>query len=227
MKEFIGVTLVTIIVFFVFFSADLFSWIEFVKQYQSLQLLVDQDRMMYLVLFGLLYWTSVAFSLPIALLLTLGGAALFGWPGFLSIWIGATFGALTCFVGIRYFFADWARRRLGRRLANLAFSFQESPLRWSLSLRLMPVMPFWMATAIPALLGMNLWAFLASTAVGILPGTLIYMSLGVGFRKVFGQGEVPNLALATSKELMLPLVFLSLFTAASAWRAATRKLPLR
>ena len=213
--------------FFASFSADVFSWIEFARQYKSLQLLVEQDRILYLVLFGLLYWISVAFSLPIALLLTLGGAALFGWPSFFPIWIGATFGALTCFLGIRYFFADWARRRLGARLANLAFSFQASPLRWSLSLRLMPVMPFWIANTVPALLGMNLWAFLASTAIGIIPGTLIYVSLGVGFRKVFGQGEVPSSALVAPKELMFPLIILAIVIAVSAWRAATKKLPLR
>ena len=45
-------------------------------------------------------------------------------------------------------------------------------------IRLVPVVPFFVANLIPALVGVSLWRYVVSTFVGIIPGGLVYTSVG-------------------------------------------------
>ena len=78
--------------------------------------------------FLLLYAVAVAFSLPIALPLTLTGGAIFGWLAVLLVLVGATAGAGVVFIAARTAFADLARGApvrswRGSRMASAATPF--------------------------------------------------------------------------------------------------------
>src|SRR5208283_2401188 len=67
-----------------------------------------------------LYAALVAFSLPVALVMTLAGGMLFGpWIGGLSAAVGCTLGAIVIFVVCRTAVGDVLRRRAGPLAARI------------------------------------------------------------------------------------------------------------
>ena len=84
-----------------------------------------------------------------------------------------------------------------------------------LTLRLMPVFPFWLVNLAPALLGMRLAPFAAATAIGIVPGRLVFASIGAGLDDVLAAGGAPKPGFA----LLLPLAGLGVLSLAPiVWR---------
>ena len=69
--------------------------------------------------------------------------------------IGATVGSIAVFLAARYAFRDLFRSRAGTRLARFEEGFRHDDFNYLLSLRLVPVFPFWLVNIVPALLGMR------------------------------------------------------------------------
>ena len=98
---------------------------------------------------------------------------------------------------------DARRRFLRNRLATDGFSYL-------LALRLVPLFPFWLVNLVPALFGMSLGAYVICTFVGILPGAIVYTSVGGGLGEFLDRGEKPDLHLAFQPHILLPLLGLGL-----------------
>lgn len=223
MKRWIGLGLLALVVTLGVVSSDALSLTRVADHYGALKEAVASDWLGAMVLFFGLYASVVALSLPIATVLTLMGAALFGWWGLIPIWLGATVGAAVVFLVVRYFLEAWAKQRLSRVLTGMRAAFLANPLRWALTMRLLPVIPFWMANAIPAVLGMSLPAFVLSTGLGILPGTLVYVGLGVGFDRILSEGGVPDLSVLSSPAVFGPLIALGLLSLVTTWVARRQR----
>jgi len=163
------------------------------------------------------YMLIVAFSLPGATIATLTGGFLFGlFPGVLFNVTGATIGATLLFLAAR-----WG---LGERLAA-RMEASEGPVKaikegidenqWSVLflIRLVPAVPFFIANLLPALVGVSLYRFVVSTFFGIIPGALVYTSVGSGLGAIFARGERPNLAIIFEPQILLPILGLSVLAA--------------
>jgi uncharacterized membrane protein YdjX (TVP38/TMEM64 family) len=83
--------------------------------------------------------------------------------------------------------------------------------QWSMLfiIRLVPLVPFFVANLIPALVGVSLWRYVVSTFVGIIPGGLVYTSVGAGLGEVFARGETPNLGIIFEPHVLLPILGLA------------------
>ena len=114
------------------------------------------------ILFVVAYALVVAFSLPIAVIITPVGGFLFGmwWGALLSV-IGATIGSVAVFLAARTAFYDLFHARAGAALARLEEGFRRDSFSYLLFLRLVPVFPFWLVNIVPALLGMALGSLYA------------------------------------------------------------------
>ena len=156
------------------------------------------------------YAVAVAFSLPVALPLTLTGGAVFGWLALPLVLTGATVGAGLVFIAVRTAFGDIARRRAGPFLARLEDGFSTNAFSYLLALRLIPVAPFWVINIVPALTRMTLRSYLAATFIGIAPGTAVFVSVGRGLDHVLAAGRTPDLEILASPAVVGPLVALSL-----------------
>ncbi|MFT6452064.1 MAG: putative membrane protein YdjX (TVP38/TMEM64 family) [Halocynthiibacter sp.] len=160
-----------------------------------------------------LYTVIVAFSLPGATIMTLAGGFLFAtFPGALFNIMGATLGATALFLA--------ARMGLGARLSakmdashGMVHRIKEGidQNQWSFLflIRLVPAVPFFVANLIPALVGVPLSRFVISTALGIVPGAVVYTSVGAGLGEVFARGESPNLGIIFEPHILLPLLGLA------------------
>ena len=156
------------------------------------------------------YALVVAFSLPIAVLITPLGGFLFGpWLGAALAVVGATLGAVAVFLAARTALRDVFRARAGKTLAKLEDGFKRDAFHYLLFLRLVPVFPFWLVNIVPALLGMSLAAYTLATLIGIIPGAVVYASVGAGFGRLFERGEMPNLGVIFEWRILLPLLGLA------------------
>ena len=159
----------------------------------------------------LTYIISTAASLPIGTALTLAGGFIFGTlvGGSFTV-IGATIGATILFLATRIAFAVFFRNKVGAALEKMRRGFEENAFSYILALRLVPVFPFFVMNVAPALAGASLKSFVAATALGIIPGTFVFSSVGAGLGAVFAKGGTPNLGVIFEWKVILPLVLLAL-----------------
>jgi len=189
---------------------QLISWETVARHYAEISHFIEQNRPASYFGFMLFYTAVVAFSLPIASLLTLAAGALLGWPSIGLIVVAATAGASLLFIAARGLFRDVLRARAGPFFAKLEAGFTKNAFSYLLFLRLMPVAPFWAVNILPAFSGMRLAQFIGATAIGIIPGTSVYVAVGRGFDHLLARGETPNLAVLNTPHIWLPLAGLAL-----------------
>ena len=72
---------------------QLISWETVAQNYSKISNFIEQNRATSYLGFGIFYTAVVAFSLPIASLLTMAAGALLGWPSIGVIVVAATAGA--------------------------------------------------------------------------------------------------------------------------------------
>ncbi len=167
--------------------------------------------------FVLIYVAIVAFSLPGASIATLVGGFMFAtFPGSLFNVLAATIGATLIFLAVRWGFGE----KLGAKLESSEGSVKQikdgiDENQWSMLflIRLVPAVPFFLANVIPAFLEVPLHRFFISTFLGIIPGTVVYTSVGAGLGEVFARGETPNLGIIFEPHVLLPILGLAALSA--------------
>jgi uncharacterized membrane protein YdjX (TVP38/TMEM64 family) len=157
--------------------------------------------------FVAVYIGVVALSLPGASIMSLSGGFLFGpWLGGTANVIAATIGATIIFLAAKTAFGDALRAKAGGFIEKLEKGFQDNAFNYLLSLRLFPGAPFFMVNLVPAFLGVKLRDFFFATLFGIIPGCLVYATVGSGLRAAFEAGTNVDPAAAARALLFQPEV---------------------
>lgn len=160
--------------------------------------------------FIVLYAIVTAASLPGGALLTLMGGFLFGTVfGSIYVVIGATLGATGIFLAARTALGDVLRKRAGNMVRRMEAGFRENAMTYLLFLRLVPLFPFWLVNLVPAFLNVPLRTYVIGTLFGIIPGSVIYASVGNGLGAVFDEGGTPDLGIIFKPEILLPILGLA------------------
>ena len=152
---------------------------------EHVEIFLSQLGLVGWILFILLYALAVTFYVPGSLLTLLGGV-LFGLRfGVLAVLAGAFLGMAGNWFLTRWWLRPWAQRKLERnpRLQQLeqVLSRDEG---WKLValLRLSPLFPFVLVNLVCALTSnLRFLAYMAASAT-ILPGTILYISIGATAR---------------------------------------------
>jgi uncharacterized membrane protein YdjX (TVP38/TMEM64 family) len=187
-------------------------------QREALAALVAARPVLSALMYVAAYIAVVAFSLPGGAVMTLSGGLLFGaFIGACLAVLGATIGAAVLFLLARSAFAPLVAGRAEGLLGPLRVGLARDGFFYLLSLRLVPVFPFWLLNLAPALLGMAFAPYLAATFLGIIPGTLVFAGIGAGLDEVFLSGGVPDLGVIFSWGVLLPLLGLALLSLLGVW----------
>jgi uncharacterized membrane protein YdjX (TVP38/TMEM64 family) len=142
---------------------------------------VASHRLLAVLSYMGLYIDIVALSVPGAIFLTVTGGFLFGLAlGSAAAVISATIGATLIFLAARTALGDPLLRRAGPRANQLARGFRDDAFSYLLFLRLVPAFPFFLVNLVPAFAGVRLGPFIAATAIGIIPGAIVFALAGVG-----------------------------------------------
>ena len=184
----------------------------------------DKNFALSIISFWIFYVTLVVFSLPGAAVASVSGGFLFGLGGGLIINVtAASTGATLLFVLVRYGVKSFNYNKSNKFNSNFVFRIKNAlvtnQISIMLTLRLVPVVPFFLANILPALVGVRLVNFIWTTVIGIIPGGIVFTWIGVGVGEVFDRNEYPNLGLLFSPMILGPilglaaLLFLSIFLA--------------
>ncbi|MER3425462.1 MAG: TVP38/TMEM64 family protein [Nitrospiraceae bacterium] len=186
------------------FAAAIVAFFYFdLKQYVSLEALKEnRDRLLAfteanytaaVLVYILLYCLQTTFSLPGAAVFTLAGGFLFGpWLGALYVNIGATSGATLAFLAARYLFRDWVERKFGDRLGPIQEGFAKNAFSYLLTLRLIPIFPFFLVNLVSGLTRIKIGTYVAATAIGIVPGSFIYANAGRQLGSIDAPSEIAS-----------------------------------
>lgn len=182
----------------------------------ALRAFIDDNLVLALLAFMAVYALATAVSLPGAVILTLAGGYLFGtWSGGAATVIGATVGAVLVFYAVRTSLGEALRAKAeasGGTLKTVIDGVAQGAFGYILTLRLIPLVPFWLVNVAAALAHAPLKAYVLATFLGIMPATFIYSGIGAGIGTLVARGETPDLGVIFEPRVLLPLVALGLLS---------------
>jgi uncharacterized membrane protein YdjX (TVP38/TMEM64 family) len=156
--------------------------------------------------FFLLCVAATAACFPAAPVLGVSGGALFGfWPGLFLVLVATSIGSTIAFFESRYSLRDWAKRRFERRIDAIDRGIQANGGLYLLSLRLNPVVPYWLVNLAMGLTAMRPSTYVPLTLAGLAPATFIYVTAGTQLATIGSAREILSVSLLAS------LLALSLF----------------
>ncbi|MEE3359294.1 MAG: TVP38/TMEM64 family protein [Pseudomonadota bacterium] len=177
----------------------------------------DANYVLTVLVFILIYVAIVAFSLPGATVATLTGGFLFAtFPGALFNITAATLGAIAIFQAARWGLGEKLAARMEASdgvIHKIKQGINENEWSMLFLIRLVPAVPFFVANLVPAFVGVPLWRYAVTTFLGIIPGTVVYTSVGAGLGEVFARGETPNLGIIFEPHVLFPILGLAALAA--------------
>ena len=159
--------------------------------------------------FVLAYCAVVGLSLPGGAIMTLAGGFLFGSVlGTLYVNMGATVGATLAFLVARYLLRDWVEQKFGNRLAPIQEGFAKNAFSYLMTLRLIPLFPFFLVNMVSGLTRVSVGTYMTATSLGIIPGSFVFAYAGRQLGTINSLKEIasPNVLVAFTLLGLLALV---------------------
>ena len=199
---------------FFYFDVNQLLTLANVKREQSEleQLLLAHPVEFVGVFFGI-YVVATALSLPgAATLMTLAAGALFGlgW-GTVFVSFASSIGATVAMVIARWLFQEQVQSRFKTQLELINRGMARDGVFYLLTLRLVPVFPFFAVNLAMAVTRMKVWQFYLVSQVGMLAGTMVFVNAGTELGRIASPGDVVSNGLITS------FVLLGLFPLLAKW----------
>ncbi|MDI1231859.1 MAG: VTT domain-containing protein [Methylobacter sp.] len=171
-----------------FFAFDLQQYLtlETLKSKQVAMLAYNQaNPIVTLSIYMLIYIAATALSLPGAAILTLAGGGIFGLGmGTLIVSFASTIGASLAFLAARFLFRDLVKAKFGERLTTIDEGMAKEGAFYLFTLRLVPVVPFFMINLLMGLSTIKLRTFYWVSQLGMLAGTIVYVNAGTQLAKL-------------------------------------------
>lgn len=136
------------------------------------------------IYFGV-YVLCAALSVPGAVILTLGGGAIFGlaW-GTVLVSFASSIGATLAFLASRFLFRDAVRAAFSRRVEAIDAGISRDGAFYLFALRLVPVFPFFLVNLAMGLTALPVRTFYWVSQAGMLLGTLVYVNAGTQLAQI-------------------------------------------
>lgn len=180
--------------------------------------LVRDHHALSIVLYVAVYILVIAVNLPGGAVLTLAGGYLFGTLAtVLFVNIGATIGAVLSFLLARYLLGARLQETYAPQLEKFNAEMDRNGARYLLTLRFIPLFPFFLVNFLSGLTRVPLGTFAWTTALGIIPGTAVFAFAGQQLASVRSAGDI------FSSRVLAALAILVLFTLLPALRGRLGK----
>ncbi|PSW03743.1 FAD-dependent oxidoreductase [Photobacterium lipolyticum] len=167
--------------------------------------IAEQPFLSSLVYFAV-YVIVTALSLPGAAIMTLLGAALFGfWWSLVLVSFASTIGATLAFLFSRFILRDWVQTKFGNRIAPINAGIKKDGAFYLFTLRLIPVFPFFVVNLLMGLTPLSTRMFYVVSQLGMLAGTVVYLNAGTQL------GEIETLSGIISAPVLASLALLGVF----------------
>ena len=185
---------------FFWFDLDTYLTLETMQANRDrLLAFTDEHRAAAVASFIVIYCLATGLSLPGATILTLVGGFLFGsLLGTVFVNLGATSGATLAFLAARYLMRDTLEQKFGKWVGPLQAGFTKNAFSYLMTLRLIPLFPFFVVNVVTGLTRMNIGTYVGATALGIIPGSFVYTYAGQQLGTIHSLNEIasPNVIAA-------------------------------
>ncbi len=177
------------------------------------------------VIYVAVYTAVVVACIPGPGAMTTAGGFLFGTVvGGLAALTACTLGSAIVFLACRTAFGDWAMQRAGPGLKRIEAGFAKDAFSYLLTLRLIPMVPFFATNVAAGLARVRLSTLVGATLLGTSPVCFVFAGLGAGLGGVFDSGARLDMSLLEQPRIILPLVGLALLASGPiAWRLWRRR----
>jgi uncharacterized membrane protein YdjX (TVP38/TMEM64 family) len=164
------------------------------KNRDALQGFVQRNSVVSVIAYIGIYIVVVALSIPGASILTLLGGFFFGVVlATAYINVGATVGAFLVFLAARFFLGEMIQTKYQDKLVKFNREMEANGKNYLLTLRLIPLFPFWMINLFAGVTKIKTWTFVWTTSLGIIPGSAAYAYAGFAVGDLGkGEGVVPK-----------------------------------
>ncbi|HHF3026441.1 TPA: TVP38/TMEM64 family protein [Vibrio diabolicus] len=211
-KLILGLILVAIIVFLGVNFSQYLTLENAKAQQEALTTYIVQNFVFSAAIYFFAYIAITAFSIPGAAVVTLLGAALFGfWTSLLLVSFASTMGATLAFLSSRYLLRDWVQNKFGNKLIAINQGVEKDGVFYLFSLRLIPVFPFFLINLLMGLTPMSVGRFYLTSQVGMLPGTAVYLNAGTQL------ATIESLSGIVSPAVLASFALLGLFPIITKW----------
>ncbi len=172
------------------------------------QQLYSENAFLAATIFFVIYIAITALSLPIAVLMTLFGGAIFGLvEGTILISFASSIGATLSMLASRLLLRNWVQNRFGSYLTTINEGVAKDGAFYLFSLRLIPAIPFSAINLIMGLMPIKTWTYYWVSQLGMLVGTVVYVNAGVQL------GSIDELSVSgiATPELIMSFLLLAIF----------------
>ncbi|MFB9133758.1 TVP38/TMEM64 family protein [Vibrio olivae] len=212
-KKILLAALLLLIIVLIVSQTRTFITLESAKHYQQqLALFIEQNFVIAASIYFVAYVLITALSIPGATIITLLGAALFGfWFSLLLVSFASTLGATCAFLLSRYFFQNWVQTRFGDKLEVINQGIKKDGAYYLFSLRLIPIFPFFVINLVMGLTPIAVRQFYFVSQIGMLPGTTVYLNAGTQL------AQIDSLSGIVSPAVLLSFALLGIFPILIKW----------
>lgn len=185
-KTILIVTLVAAIIAFFAFDLGRFFTLDFIKQSQEhFGELYKTQPALVIGSFFAIYVAVTALSLPGAAIMTLAGGAIFGLVvGTIIVSFASTLGATLAFLAARFALGESVQKKFGARLAEINKGVEKEGAFYLFTLRLVPLVPFFVINLLMGLTKMKVWTFFWVSQIGMFLGTIVFVNAGTQLAKI-------------------------------------------
>ncbi|WP_194435877.1 TVP38/TMEM64 family protein [Vibrio fluminensis] len=211
-KLIIGIALIALIALLITQFGDQLTLENAKAQQAVLGNFIEQNFIVAAVTYFAAYVAITAFSIPGAAVVTLLGAALFGfWTSLLLVSFASTLGATLAFLSSRFLLRDWVQGKFGDKLNAINQGVAKDGAFYLFSLRLIPVFPFFLINLLMGLTPITTARFYLVSQIGMLPGTAVYLNAGTQL------AQIDSLSGIVSPSVLVSFALLGLFPIIAKW----------
>ena len=207
-KKLLLATLIAIVlILLLFFDVHHYLTLEYLKSSKDkLHIYYQDNPLLVLGTYFVIYLASTAFSLPGAAVLSLAGGALFGLTaGTLVVSFASTIGATLAMLIARVLLKDWVKNRFASQMTTINSGMLKEGAFYLFTLRLLPAVPFFVINLVMGLTPLRTVTFFWVSQLGMLPATLVYVNAGSELGKIQSIDDI------FSPQLIISFVLLGIF----------------
>ncbi|MEZ8823289.1 TVP38/TMEM64 family protein [Vibrio amylolyticus] len=202
-KILLGAILILTILFLTTNYGHLLTLENAKAQQDSLAQTIESNFALAALSYFAIYIIITAFSIPGAAVVTLLGAALFGfWTSLLLVSFASSLGATLAFLSSRFLLKDWVQSKFGEKLSTINDGVEKDGAFYLFSLRLIPVVPFFLINLLMGLTPISASRFYLVSQLGMLPGTAVYLNAGTQLANIDSLSGIVSLPVILSFVLL-------------------------
>ena len=211
-KLILGLVLVAVVVILGIEFSQYLTLENAKAQQANLSHYIEQNLLYSALIYFVAYVVITAFSIPGAAVVTLLGAALFGfWFSLALVSFASTIGATLAFLSSRYLLRNWVQQRFSDKLNAINTGVKKDGSFYLFTLRLIPVFPFFLINLLMGLTPISTARYYLVSQLGMLPGTAVYLNAGTQL------AEIKTLAGIVSPTVLFSFALLGVFPFIAKW----------